>query len=129
MSQIVDFLHEAKVFYLATVGTDSPHIRPFSAVIAFENKICFCTNNQKAIYQQLIANPRTEISAMADGSWIRLSGNAVFVDNEEIKKAMLTEYPALNELYTVGDGLFEIFYLENISATIFKGPEQKILLD
>ena len=74
MNKIVEEIKKAGVFYIATVDADGqPRVRPFGAVAEFEGKVYICTNNTKACYAQMLANPKTEISGMvADGTWIRV---------------------------------------------------------
>ncbi len=120
MSRAVEFLKEARVFYLATDDGGQPRVRPFGAVMDHEGKVCFCTNNQKAVFRQMVANPRVEICAcQADGGWIRITGEAVVDDSDAARAAMLEAMPGLGRMYSVGDGLFEVFYLQNATATIY----------
>jgi uncharacterized pyridoxamine 5'-phosphate oxidase family protein len=81
MSKVVDFLNEAQTYYLATVEDGQPRVRPFGATVEYNGKVYLATNNQKKVYQQLVANPKIEVSGMANGKWIRLSGEAVFDDS------------------------------------------------
>ena len=75
MQEILRFLKDNAPFYLATVDGDKPKVRPFGFVMEHENKLWFCTNNQKNVYKQMQANPYIEISATApDKTWIRLRG-------------------------------------------------------
>ncbi|WP_349680229.1 hypothetical protein [Acetobacterium sp. UBA5834] len=59
------------------------------------------------------ANPAVEISASKEGKWIRLKGNAVFCTTPESQAKALEAMPGLAGMYAVGDGLFEIFAIEN----------------
>ena len=75
MNKIAQFLAESKVFYLATMDKDQkdqPRVRPFGAVAKWDGKIYICTNNQKAVFAQMVENPKVEISAMVGDRWIRL---------------------------------------------------------
>ncbi|WP_342082378.1 hypothetical protein [Enterococcus faecalis] len=47
MSQVVDFLNEAKTFYFATVEGDQPRVRPFNAAMERNGKVYLGTTNQK----------------------------------------------------------------------------------
>lgn len=119
MNKIVEELKKAGVFYIATVDADGqPRVRPFGAVDEFEGKVYFCTSNQKSCYEQMIANPKTEISGMQpDGSWLRLSGKLVRDDRDEARAAFLESNPNLKNMYSVGDGIFEVLYLEGPVCT------------
>jgi uncharacterized pyridoxamine 5'-phosphate oxidase family protein len=120
MSEIVDLLKTAGVFYIATVEDDQPRVRPFGAVIEFDGKIYFCTNNRKDVFKQLMRNPKTEIcGSLPDGRWIRVVGTLVRDDNDAARAAMLEAVPMLKSMYGVGDGLFEVVYLDNAVATLY----------
>jgi len=118
MQEVLKFLKENPVFYLATADGDTPKVRPFGFIMEHEGKICFCTNNRKNVYKQLQANPKFEIStASKTGEWLRLKGKAVFITSRESKKAALDTMPSLGRMYSVDDSIFEIFYADEAEAT------------
>jgi uncharacterized pyridoxamine 5'-phosphate oxidase family protein len=131
MSKIVDLLKAAGVFYIATVEDDQPRVRPFGAVIEFDGKIYFCTNNRKDVFKQLMRNPKTEIcGSLPDGRWIRVVGTLVRDDNDAARAAMLEAVSMLKSMYRVGDGLFEVVYLDNAVATLYSmGGAPEVLND
>ena len=66
---LVDVLHEAKVFYLATANAEpegKPHVRPFDAVVRYDGKAWFCTGKWKDVYAHMQANASIEISSTID---------------------------------------------------------------
>jgi uncharacterized pyridoxamine 5'-phosphate oxidase family protein len=108
------------VFYIATVEDDQPRVRPFGAVIEFDGKIYLCTNNRKEVFKQMMRNSKTEIcGSLPDGRWIRVTGTLVRDDNDAARAAMLEVIPMLKRMYRVGDGLFEVLYLDNPVATLY----------
>lgn len=118
MNAITEELKKTGTFYVATVEGDQPRVRPFGAVAEFEGKTYICTNNTKACYAQMLANPKTEICGMQpDGSWVRISGNLVRDDRDEARAAMLAENPGLGMMYHVGDGIFEVLYIADAKGT------------
>lgn len=119
MNKIVEFLNEAEVYYLATVEDDEARIRPIGATIEYDDKVYFATNNQKKMFQQMIINPSIAISGVCGDKWIRIIGKAVFDHNYNIKKAMIEAYPILNTYYSPDDGLFEVFYVDEMEATVY----------
>lgn len=129
MSQVVDFLNDAKTYYIATVEDDQPRVRPFGAAVEYNGKVYLATNNQKKVYQQLIANPKTEVSGMAKGQWIRLSGEAVVDNSVEAKQAMLDANPALKNMYSLEDDIFAVFYLDNMKATVYSFTGEPVELE
>ncbi|MDR1508735.1 MAG: pyridoxamine 5'-phosphate oxidase family protein [Synergistaceae bacterium] len=131
MKKIVDLLHEAGVFHFATVDGDRARVRPFGFVMEFGGKLYFTTGNQKPVYRQLKKNPNAEICGMLPGDrWIRLEGRAVFDGNLSAKKSAFEAYPNFKHLYqTPENPTFEVFYLENPSATMYSmtAAPEKIL--
>ena len=118
MKKALDFLVAAKVFYLATDDGGQPRVRPLGLVMEFDGKICFSTNNQKPMFAQMQANPKVEICAAApDGRWLRLCGNARFVTSRAAKQKALDTMPMLARMYSADDTVFEIFTVENATAT------------
>ena len=87
MNEVVKFLTENPVQYLATIGRDGkPKCRPFMFCFEQDGKLWFCTNSQKDVYQDLQANPAVEVTVSSPAfAWIRLNGRAVFEDNRSVK--------------------------------------------
>ncbi|VBB06144.1 pyridoxamine 5'-phosphate oxidase [Lucifera butyrica] len=117
MKEVLDFLKENKVFYLATTSGDQPHVRAMGFVMEYNGKLAFCTSNQKDMYQQLTLNPNVEICCVAANyNTLRLCGKAVFCTSAETQRKALEVMPALGKMYAVGDGKFEIFCLDDAQA-------------
>ena len=56
MNEVVKFLNENPVQYLATVGRDGKaKCRPFMFAGEKDGKLWFCTNNQKDVYKDMQA--------------------------------------------------------------------------
>ena len=73
MNEVVKFLQENPVQYLATIGRDGKaKCRPFMFSDELEGKLWFCTNNQEDVYKDMQGNPEIEISVAAK-SWTRFS--------------------------------------------------------
>lgn len=68
--------------------------------------------------KQIMANGKVEICAMKDGEWIRVAGTLVEDDRTEARQSMLDAYPGLQNMYAADDGNTQVFYLENVTATI-----------
>ncbi|AYD40171.1 pyridoxamine 5-phosphate oxidase [Clostridium fermenticellae] len=120
MDEVLKFLNENKVFYLATINGETPAVRPFGFAMNYNNKLCFCTANTKDVYKQMKINPNIQISAASpEGKWLRLTGKAVSYTSKESQQAALNTMPTLNNIYKVDDGIFEIFYIDCVSATFY----------
>lgn len=117
MKRVVKFLKEAETYYLATVEGDQPRVRPFGTVNVFEGKLYIQTGKVKPVSAQLLANPKAEICAFKDGTWLRLAGTLVEDDRVEAKKAMLDAYPHLRSMYDENDGNTQVFFFESATAT------------
>ena len=117
MERVCKFLKDAGVYYLATVEGDQPRVRPFGTVNIFEGKLYIQTGKVKPCSKQLLANPKAEISAFHNGTWIRVAGELIEDDRLEPKKAMLDAYPSLRGMYDEHDGNTQVFYFKNAVAT------------
>lgn len=116
MKEIIDFLNKAGTYYLATVEGDQPRVRPIGFVMDCGGKLAFCTGNTKPMYKQMVENPKVEISAFDGSSIMRITGKAVFATTAQTQQQALDVMPGLKGLYAVGDGVFEIFYLDEGKA-------------
>ena len=117
MERVCQFLKDAGVYYLATVEGDQPRVRPFGTAHIFEGKLYIQTGKVKPTSRQLLENPKAEISAFHNGTWIRVAGELVEDDRLEAKKSMLDAYPNLRNMYDENDGNTQVFYFKNATAT------------
>ena len=80
MNEVLAFLLENRIVYLATVDGNIPKVRPVGFVMEFEGKLYFSTSNQKNVYKQLKANPNFEVSIISKtGDWLRLKGKLYLI--------------------------------------------------
>ena len=118
MNNIVTALKETGTFFVATVEGDQPRVRPFGSVCEFEGNAYICTNNTKHCYAQMLANSKVELCGLnKDGTWIRVQCKLVRDDRDEARAAMLADPTGPSHLYTLGDGIFEVLRLEDITCT------------
>ena len=116
IEKVCKFLKEAQTYYLATVDGDQPRVRPFGTINLFEGKLYIQTGKVKPVSKQLAANPKFEICAYKDGTWLRVSGNLVDDPRIEAKADMLDNYPGLKSRYDVNDDNTQVLYIENGKA-------------
>ena len=128
MKEVYEFLKKCGTYYLATVEGDQPRVRPFGTVDIFEDKLYIQTGKIKNVSKQMKANPKIEISGMADGKWIRVEAIAVEDNRIEPKQHMLDAYPSLQGMYKVDDGNTQTLYLKNATATISSFTEAPIVI-
>lgn len=119
MQEIYEFLKKAGTYYLATNDNGQPRVRPFSTVNIYNGKLYIQTGKSKAVSHQLHANPKLEICAMVGGEWLRLEASAVEDDDREARVSMLEAYPSLQSLYSPDDGNTEVWFLRNVTATLY----------
>ncbi len=117
MEKVLEFLKSAGTYYLATVEGDQPRVRPFGTILLFEGKLYIQTGKIKPVSKQLMANPKAEICAFKDGTWLRVAGELIEDDRREAKKAMLDAYPNLRGMYNEDDGNTQVLYFRNAVAT------------
>ncbi|MEG0378806.1 MAG: pyridoxamine 5'-phosphate oxidase family protein [Eubacterium sp.] len=130
MQEIIEFLNENGPFFLATTDGDQPKIRPLGFVMDYNGKLCFCTNNQKEMYRQMKANPKVQLSCSnKTGVTLRITGDASFITTPEAQQKALDIMPGLSGMYSVGDGIFEVFSLKNASAYFCTMQGEKTVVD
>lgn len=117
MEEVFKFLKECGTYYLATVDGDQPRVRPFGTIDLFEGKLYIQTGKVKDVSKQLQKNPKAEICAFANGTWVRIAGKLIRDDRIEPKKHMLDAYPHLQAMYSPEDENTEVLYLEDATAT------------
>ena len=128
MREVYEFLKKAGAYFLATVEGDQPRVRPFGTYHIFEDKLYIQTGLVKNVAKQMAANPKVEISAMAENAWIRIEAEAILDERIEAQKSMLEAYPSLQGRYQPGDGNTAVYYLKNATATIYGfGAEPKVI--
>lgn len=130
MNEVLEFLKKAGTYYLATVEGDQPRVRPFGTAAVFEGRLYIQTGKSKSVSKQLQANPKAEICAFADGTWLRISGELVRDDRLEAKRYMLDCYPELKSMYDAEDDNTEVLYFRGATAVFssFTAPPRTVTL-
>ena len=120
MNEVVKFLQDNPVQYLATVGRDGKaKCRPFMFACEKDGKLWFCTNNTKEVYKDMQANPFVQLSVSSPSSaWIRLDGKAVFENDREVKETCMKNPIVKSQYGTADNPIFVVFFLENAHAVI-----------
>lgn len=118
MEEVLKFLEESNVYYLATMDNDKPRVRPFGTINIYDNHLYIQTSKKKDVFKQIEKNPNVELCAFKDGSWLRLSGNLVVDDRIEAKKSMLDKYPNLRGMYDEHDENTAVLYFDKGIAKI-----------
>ena len=128
MEEVLEFLKKAGTYYRATDDNGQPRVRPFGTIHQFEGRLYIQTGKRKSVSMQIHANPRIEICAFLDGTWLRVAAKAVEDDRREARVSMLEAYPDLRRMYDPDDGNTEVFYLEDATAVFssFTAPQRTI---
>ena len=117
MKEVYEFLKKCGTYYLATMEGDQPRVRPFGTADLFEDRLYIQTGKSKSVSRQIQANPKVEICAFADGTWLRIAGKLVRDDRVEAKAHMLDAHPSLKGMYSAEDDNTEVLYFQDAEAT------------
>jgi uncharacterized pyridoxamine 5'-phosphate oxidase family protein len=121
MKEVCEFLKQCGEYYIATVESDQPRVRPFGTAAIFENKLYIQTGKRKNVAKQMTANPKIEICAYdkTKGEWLRIEATVVPDERVEAKQFMLDQYPSLKSMYSATDDNTLVLYLKNATATFY----------
>lgn len=117
MQKVYEFLKNCGTYYLATVEGEQPRVRPFGTIDLFEEKLYIQTGKVKEVSKQIAQNPKVEICAFVDGTWLRIACSLVRDDRIEAKEHMLDAYPNLKGMYSATDDNTEVLYMKDATAT------------
>ena len=95
--EVLEFVNQNPVFSLATAEGNQPHVRIIMLYKADKDGIIFCTGRQKAVYEQLQANPAVEMCFYNadDGRQVRIKGTVELVDDLELKMQIVEQFTFL----------------------------------
>lgn len=127
MEEIYEFLKACGDYFLATCDDGQPRVRPFGTVNIYNGQLYIQTGKSKSVSRQLHKNPKLEICAMKDGKWMRVEATAAEDDDREARVSMLEAYPNLKALYSPDDGNTEVWYLRNVTATLYSFTEPPVV--
>ena len=127
LEKVIRFLDDAQTYYLATVEGDQPRVRPFGTALIYKNKLYIQTGKIKPVSHQLKKNPKAEICAFKDGTWVRIAGELVEDESREVKTLMLEKMPMLRPMYNEDDGNMQMLYFKKAEVTFssFTAPPEK----
>ena len=117
--KINGFLKRAGVWYFLTTDGEQPKGRPFRFHLLRDGTLYFGTGTFKQVYQQMRANPRVEILAVAGDEFLRYDGVVVLEEDERLAQAVLAKAPAMRKLYNDDTGFqLGMFHLADGRAEI-----------
>jgi uncharacterized pyridoxamine 5'-phosphate oxidase family protein len=120
MSKLIDYLNKNKVGQLATLKDGKPELRPFTFAYEKEGVFYFITSNDKKVFKELKEKGVAGFSSMGgDYKYVRLSGEATFIDDLELKTEVLNNTPTGLQHYKTADNpIMECFYIHNGAAVL-----------
>ena len=122
INKVFEFLQNAGTFYLATVEGDQPRVRPYGAMMLFEDRIYIMAFGQTNATHQLAANPKAEICAFK-GQTLRIECKLVEDNRPETQKALIEKMPVLKPALGENGEKGVMYYLADAKATFFKMME------
>ena len=111
--KVCKFIDEAKVYYLATIEDNKPHVRPLGSHKLINDKVYFFIGDFKNVYKQLSKNSNCKlVASKATGEWMRISGKAIFEKDFTIADIMLNDNKKIKELYEKNGWKAMVFHIE-----------------
>jgi uncharacterized pyridoxamine 5'-phosphate oxidase family protein len=97
--EVFEFIRKNPVFALATAQDNKPHVRHMMLYRADEDGIIFNTGENKDVRRQLQANPQVELCFYSPDQQlqIRIEGTVEVLEDIELKKQVVEDFPFLKE--------------------------------
>ena len=112
--EVLEFIKKNPVFSLATTDGNQPHTRMIMMYRADENGIIFTTGRDKDVNRQLQANPAVEMCFYGgeQNCQVRIDGLAMAIDDLELKKQIVEDFPFLKPM--VEERGYEVLITYNV---------------
>ncbi len=120
--KVFEFLEKAGTFYLATIEGDQPRVRPYGAMLYYEDKIYIMAFGKTNATRQIAANPKAEICAFK-GQTLRIECKLVEDNRPEVGKALIAKMPVLKDALGENCENGVMYYLKDAKADFFKMME------
>ena len=117
--KVFDFLEKAGTFYLATVEGDQPRVRPYGAMLYYEDKIYIMAFGKTNATRQIAENPKAEICAFK-GQTLRIACTLVEDNRPEVGKALVEKMTMLKLVLGENGENGVMYYLKDTKADFFK---------
>lgn len=117
--KVFDFLEKAGTFYLATVEGDQPRVRPYGAMLYYEDKIYIMAFGKTNATRQIAENPKVEICAFK-GQTLRIACTLVEDNRPEVGKALVEKMTMLKLVLGENGENGVMYYLKDAKADFFK---------
>lgn len=120
--KVYDFLEKAGTFYLATVEGNQPRVRPYGAMLYFEDKIYIMAFGKTNATRQISANQKVEICAFK-GQTLRIECKLVEDNRPEVGTALVNKMPVLKPALGEHGENGVMYYLKDAKADFFQMME------
>lgn len=120
--KVFEFLEKAGTFYLATIEGDQPRVRPYGAMLYFEDKIYIMAFGKTNATRQIENNQKAEICAFK-GQTLRIACKLVEDNRPEVGRALIEKMPVLKAALGENCENGVMYYLKDAKADFFKMME------
>lgn len=120
--EIMQFISENPICYLATVEGGVPRVRAIGTYKADERGILIQISTPKDVYKELAKNPKVELCyhSLSKNMQLRVNGTAEFLEDQGLKEQVVKDRPFLKPLVDAeGYSAIKIFRVANASAYIW----------
>ena len=120
--EIMQFIRENPICFLATVEDDIPRVRAIATYKADERGILIQISTPKDVYKQLAKNPKVELCyhSLAKNMQLRVNGTAEFLEDQDLKEHVVKDRPFLKPLVEAeGYDVIKIFRVTNASVYVW----------
>ena len=121
-NEIFEFIRKNPVFALSTAEDNKPHVRMMMLYRADDNGIIFNTGENKDVNRQLSTNSNVELCFYnsEQGRQIRISGSVEEIEDLELKKQVVKDFPFLKEwVDNEGYDVLVVYCLKGGKATVW----------
>ena len=122
IKKVYDFLEKVGTFYLATVEDDQPRVRPYGAMLFFEDKIYIMAFGETNATRQIKNNQKAEICAFK-GQTLRIECKLIEDNRTEVGRALVEKMPSLKGFLGDNGEKGVMYYLKDAKADFFKMME------
>ena len=121
-SEILEFIRKNPTFALATMNGNGPHVRMILIYRADDDGLIFVTGENKDLNKQLVNMPAVEMCFYnaGQGRQVRVSGSVEEIEDLELKKQVVKDFPFLKEwVDREGYEVLVVYCIKNGKATVW----------
>lgn len=131
MKEVLEFLGQNPMGFLATSDGSVPHVRPWGFMCEHDGGLWFCTANTKQVFGQLKKNSHVEFAfSSPEFVTVRISGEVTFSADAAMKKMVFESSDMVKGIYkTPENPVFEVFALRHghVIVSDFSGQPPRVV--